>query len=215
VPDESARALDGAALEDWKHGNLTDALAGFDRAIAADPDDRVPRSHAGRLLSLMTDYAQALPHLERAAQLAPEDPQVWLDLASLYERSQRLDASFEARARAEALAGAGRSTATSRASSSSRARRRSRDPPRIPGGTSVVRQAKLSLSPGRSRLDNAISSADPGHPRRICVHAIPQAMVIVRSVGTGRQVCRRHDDHGREARAFFQITVPQAGTATS
>jgi tetratricopeptide (TPR) repeat protein len=105
VPDESARALDGAALEDWKHGNLTDALAGFDRAIAADPDDRVPRSHAGRLLSLMTDYAQALPHLERAAQLAPEDPQVWLDLASLYERSQRLDASFEARARAEALAG--------------------------------------------------------------------------------------------------------------
>jgi len=105
LPDESARALDGVALEAWKHGNLAEALAGFDRAIAVDPDDRVPRSHAGRLLSLMTDYAQALPHLERAAALAPEDPQVWLDLASLYERAQRLDASHEARARAEQLAG--------------------------------------------------------------------------------------------------------------
>jgi len=105
IPNDSARALDGVALEDWKHGDVERALEGLQRAVAADPDDRVPRSHLGRLLSLMTDYNRALPHLERAAALAPDDPQVWLDLATLYERAQRFDAAHEARARAEKLAG--------------------------------------------------------------------------------------------------------------
>jgi tetratricopeptide (TPR) repeat protein len=104
-PDESARALDGLGLQAWREGNLQQALELFEKAVAADPDDRVPRSHYGRLLTLATDYAAALPHLERAAELAPEDPQVWLDLYSLYERTQRFDQSWEARARAEQLAG--------------------------------------------------------------------------------------------------------------
>ena len=94
----------GSALEEWKHGDIAKAVELFEQAVAADPDDRVPRSHLGRLLTLMTDYERALPHLERAAALAPDDPQVWLDLQTLYERSQRLDGAFEARARAEALA---------------------------------------------------------------------------------------------------------------
>lgn len=105
VPDESARALDGLALEAWKQGDLPQALQLFEQAVAVDPDDRVPRSHYGRLLTLMTDYEAARPHLERAAALAPEEPQVWLDLQSFYERTQFLDQSWEARARAEALAG--------------------------------------------------------------------------------------------------------------
>jgi predicted Zn-dependent protease len=104
-PDESARALDAAGLEAWKHGDVALALDTLQQAVAADPDDAVPRSHLGRLLVLMADNAQALPHLERAAQLTPDDPQVWLDLQSLYERSQRLDGAFEARRRAEAVAG--------------------------------------------------------------------------------------------------------------
>jgi tetratricopeptide (TPR) repeat protein len=104
-PDESARALDGLALEAWKQNDLARALELFEQAVAADPDDRVPRSHYGRLLMLATDYDAARPHLERAAELAPEDPQVWLDLQSFYERTRLLDQSWEARARAEALAG--------------------------------------------------------------------------------------------------------------
>jgi Flp pilus assembly protein TadD len=104
-PSESARALDGLALEAWKQSDLPKAVEQFEKAIAADPDDRVPRSHYGRLLMLMTDHEAARTHLERAAELAPEDPQVWLDLASLYERTQQLDKSWEARARAESLAG--------------------------------------------------------------------------------------------------------------
>jgi tetratricopeptide (TPR) repeat protein len=105
APDESARTLDGLALEAWKSGDIEGAMQRFEAAIAADPDDRVPRSHYGRLLTLMTDYDAARPHLERAAALAPEDPQVWLDLRSFYERTLLLDQSWEARARAEALAG--------------------------------------------------------------------------------------------------------------
>ncbi len=103
-PDESARALDGLALQAWRQSDIQQALQLFEKAVAADPDDRVPRSHYGRLLLLATDYDAARTHLERAAELAPEDPQVWLDLQSLYERSQRLDQSWDARARAEALA---------------------------------------------------------------------------------------------------------------
>ncbi len=104
-PDESARTLDAIALEAWKGGDIEQAMQRFEEAIAADPDDRVPRSHYGRLLTLATDYERARPHLERAAELAPDDPQVWLDLLTLYERSLRLELAFEARARAEALAG--------------------------------------------------------------------------------------------------------------
>ncbi len=104
IPDESARALDGLGLEAWKHGNIERALELLGQAIAVDPDDHVPRSHYGRLLTLMTDHARALPQLERAAALAPEDPQVWLDLQTLYERSQLLERAWEARARAEQLA---------------------------------------------------------------------------------------------------------------
>ena len=104
-PRESARALDGLGLEAWKQGDLQQALQLFEQAVAADPDDRVPRSHYGRLLMLATDYDAARPQLERAAALAPDDPQVWLDLQSFYERAQLLDLSWEARARAEALAG--------------------------------------------------------------------------------------------------------------
>ena len=54
---------------------------------------------------LGTEYEAARPQLERAAALAPEDPQVWLDLQSFYERVQLLDHSWQARARADALAG--------------------------------------------------------------------------------------------------------------
>jgi predicted Zn-dependent protease len=103
-PSESARALDGLALEQWKGGDVAKALELFEQAVAADPDDRVPRSHLGRLLMRISAYERALPHLERAAALAPEDPQVWLDLASLYEVTQHYDAESDANRRAEALA---------------------------------------------------------------------------------------------------------------
>ena len=95
-PDDSSRALDARALESWKHGNIKEALALFEDAIEVDPDDAQPRTHYGRLLTMMVSYELAHSHLERAAELRPDDPQVWLDLATLYGKSLQLDRSWAA-----------------------------------------------------------------------------------------------------------------------
>lgn len=102
---DSARALNAQALEAWKTGELRDALDLFEAAVDADPDDWVPRSDYGRLLVMMTDYESAGPHLERAAELNPDSPRVWLDLYSYYQRSMQLERGFYAHARAKELAG--------------------------------------------------------------------------------------------------------------
>ena len=73
--------------------------------MAADPGDAVVRGSYGRLLTLMTAYDEAFPHLKRAAELSPEDPQVWVDLLSLYERNGLPGRAIEARQKAEDLAG--------------------------------------------------------------------------------------------------------------
>jgi len=102
---ESARALDAQAMEAWKHGDIKAALAKFEAAVKADPEDPEPHSDYGRLLTLMTDYKNAQTHLERAAQLRPGSPQVWLDLATFYERNTLLERAAYARQKAEQLAG--------------------------------------------------------------------------------------------------------------
>ncbi|MFQ5416176.1 MAG: tetratricopeptide repeat protein [Myxococcota bacterium] len=107
-PDErtdSARALDAQALEAWKTGDLREALDLFEAAVAADPDDWVPRADFGRLLVMMNDLPAAGRHLERAAELNPDSPRVWLDLYSHYQRSMQLERAFHAHARAQELAG--------------------------------------------------------------------------------------------------------------
>jgi len=102
---DSARALDARALEAWKHGEIEQALSLFAAAVDADPDDAVPRSNYGRLLLLMTAHEQALSQLERAAELSPDDPRVWVDLLSCYERNVLLERAAYARERAQQLAG--------------------------------------------------------------------------------------------------------------
>ena len=102
---DSARALDARALEAWKHGDVRAALDLFEAAVAADPDDWVPRSDYGRLLLLMADHEQALTQLERASELEPDSPRVWIDLISFYERSLLFERAGYARRRAEQLAG--------------------------------------------------------------------------------------------------------------
>jgi predicted Zn-dependent protease len=101
---ESARGLEGQALESWKHGEIAVALEQFEAALEADPEDPEVRTQYGRLLTLMTDYEKATPQLERAAQLKPEDAQVWLDLLTLYEKNVLLERAGYAREKAEALA---------------------------------------------------------------------------------------------------------------
>ncbi len=106
-PDESARTLYAMGLESWKRGEIREAMTQLRDAIEADPDDPLPRTQYGRLQVLAMEYNEALPHLERAASLRPDDPQVWLDLATLYEKALILDRSWEAHSRAEELVGDG------------------------------------------------------------------------------------------------------------
>jgi Flp pilus assembly protein TadD len=102
---DSARALNARALESWKHGDVRGAVDLFEAAVAADPDDWVARSDYGRLLLLMTDYEQAWTQLERASELRPDSPRVWIDLISFYERNLLLERASYARRRAEQLSG--------------------------------------------------------------------------------------------------------------
>ena len=92
-------------LESWKRGDIREAMAQFEQAIEVDPDDPLPRTQYGRLLVLSLSFRDALPQLERAAELNPDDPQVWLDLVSVHQKSQNLNAAWEAQRRAEELAG--------------------------------------------------------------------------------------------------------------
>ncbi len=96
--------LNAMALESWKNGEIRKAMTQLEAAIDADPDDPEMRTHYGRLLLLSMSYGDAREQLENAAQLNPNDPQVWLDLATLYQNTMALELSWEARGRAEALA---------------------------------------------------------------------------------------------------------------
>ncbi|MBW2716863.1 MAG: tetratricopeptide repeat protein, partial [Deltaproteobacteria bacterium] len=102
---DSASVHNARALESWKYGDLRRALDLFEAAIDADPDDWVPRSDYGRLLVLMTDYEKAKTHLERASELAPDSPRVWIDLVTFYERNLLFERAGYARERAEKLTG--------------------------------------------------------------------------------------------------------------
>ena len=77
-----------------------------DEAVARAPDDPAPHRHYGRLLTLMVAYERAIPLLERARDLSPGDARAWLDLATVYERAQRFEDAWSARAAAEELVGA-------------------------------------------------------------------------------------------------------------
>lgn len=99
-----ARSLNSKALDAWKHGDILNALDYFKAAVASDPEDWMPRADYGRLLVLMTNYDEAGPQLKRAAELDPENPRIWLDLYSYYQRTLQLELALNARKRANELA---------------------------------------------------------------------------------------------------------------
>ena len=104
-PVESARVLHDMGLEAWTRGEVREAMSLLQQAIETDPDDPYSRTQYARLMLLAMSYSEALPHLERAAELNPYDPQVWLDLATYYEKKLIYERSWEALRRAEELAG--------------------------------------------------------------------------------------------------------------
>lgn len=104
-PTGAATVANEQALNAWSTGDIRGAIDLFEKAIAADPNDPVPHSNYGRRLTAMLAYEQALPLLLRASELSPDDPQVWLDLLTLYEKSLQFSRANAARQRAQELAG--------------------------------------------------------------------------------------------------------------
>ena len=104
-PTGAATVPNEQALNAWSTGDIRGAIDLFEKAIAADPNDPVPHSNYGRRLTAMVAYEQALPLLLRASELSPDDPQVWLDLLTLYEKSLQFSRANAARQRAQELAG--------------------------------------------------------------------------------------------------------------
>jgi len=103
---QTSSSLTQQAKDAWNSGAIPEAMSLYQQAIEADPDNPAPYTGYGRLLTLMVSYDQALPLLERARDLQAGNAQPWLDLATLYERSQRFDESFAAQAEAAKIVGA-------------------------------------------------------------------------------------------------------------
>ena len=103
---EKGAVLNQQAMNAWQVGDIRAAMSLFEQAIDAAPNNPAPHADYGRLLTLMTAYQQALPLLERARDLAPDNAQAWLDLATLYERTQLLSRSWAAQGEAAKLVGA-------------------------------------------------------------------------------------------------------------
>jgi len=104
-PTGAASLLNEQALNAWNSGDIRTALDLFEQAIVADPTDPEPHSNYGRRLTMMVAYDKALPLLLRASELNPDDPQVWLDLLTLYERALQFQRANDARQLARTLAG--------------------------------------------------------------------------------------------------------------
>lgn len=94
LPDNAAPVcLLGEILA--REGNLAEALAEFDRAIAID--NEFPAAHADRGLALhqLGRSAEALPSLHRAIQLAPGNPNAWLTRGSALLQTGRLNEAIQ------------------------------------------------------------------------------------------------------------------------
>ncbi len=80
-----AEAQTDLAYALWKHGELEDALRAARAALVLDPSDAAAHRYAGRLLLLQgRDREDAIAHLEKAAQLDPEETDVHFDLLMAY-----------------------------------------------------------------------------------------------------------------------------------
>ena len=104
--ENDSALLNEQAMNAWYSGDLRTAMTLFEQAIAAAPDDPVPHTNYGRLLTLMVALDRAIPLLERSRDLEPQNVQAWLDLATAYERAQLFSKSWEVQAEAARLVGA-------------------------------------------------------------------------------------------------------------
>jgi O-antigen ligase len=100
---QTAEAYLVAGLESKDAAVLTEALTFADRAVTADPRNGFRWGTKGAILAALGDSTGALDALLRAVQYAPNDPQAWANLASVYRREGDTARAANAQARADAL----------------------------------------------------------------------------------------------------------------
>jgi len=80
-----AEAQTDLAYALWRRGDLDDALRAARAALLLDPNDAAAHRYLGRLLLLQRgDRSEAIAHLEKAAQLNPEETDAHFDLVMAY-----------------------------------------------------------------------------------------------------------------------------------
>lgn len=85
-----SKAVEAMSLNAFREKRWLDASAGYGRLCVLDPTCALFQTNAGRALYELKLLPDALPYFRRAAELAPSDPAVLLNLgALLYELNQR------------------------------------------------------------------------------------------------------------------------------
>jgi len=87
------QAEDNLGLARQESNQTDEAKAAFQMAIdwqGDKPGDAQPFLNMGTLLASENDVSQALPYLERAVQLAPDNPKIHEQLAQVYAAQQNL-----------------------------------------------------------------------------------------------------------------------------
>lgn len=93
VPPKSIAPIPPAfdrAMAEYGAGRMLEALALFDEAVIADPDNHRARSYWGLLLVVERgQQKRGLEHAETAAAQAPDDVDVWLNLARIFVKLEQ------------------------------------------------------------------------------------------------------------------------------
>ena len=72
-------------------GQIIPARDSFERAIELDPANATAHCYLGILLNELFEVEAAISSLETALELDPGDVEAWVELASVYEQSNRPD----------------------------------------------------------------------------------------------------------------------------
>jgi glycosyltransferase involved in cell wall biosynthesis len=84
-------------------GQLSDARAQYEAALAIDPDLAIAHAHLGTTLKASGDLRGALAHHRRAVDLAPTRPDFWQNFGAILLRGGNVPASLDAFGQAIAL----------------------------------------------------------------------------------------------------------------
>jgi len=83
--------IDAAAMRHYRQGQFQKALEVWQTGLERYPDSAKLHYRIGTILAVRGSFKRAATHLERAAALAPEDPEKRKELALCYLQDERCD----------------------------------------------------------------------------------------------------------------------------